>query len=81
MTPSSPELPFRKRLIRRLDSLAGEVNRCLAVAAIGLACLDLVTYAVVFSQTHRTRVDAAPWSGPGDAVGAAPVIGVDGSAK
>jgi hypothetical protein len=74
---SLPQPPFRKPMLRRLDSLIGEVNRCLAVAAIGLACVDLVGYAVIFSQSHLTTAYATPWSGPVDAVGAAPVIGAD----
>jgi hypothetical protein len=78
---SSPEPPFRKPMMRRLDSLAGEVNRCLAVAAIGLACVDLVGYAVIFSQSHLTSAYGTPWSGAVDAVGAAPIIGADASAK
>jgi hypothetical protein len=75
--PSSPRSPFRKHLLRRLDRLAGEVNHCLAVAAIGLACVDLVGYAVIVSQAHPTNVAARPLSWPIDSVGTAPVVGLD----
>jgi hypothetical protein len=76
MTPS-PEPSLRKRVIKRLDSLAAEMNRCLAVAAIGLACVDLVGYAAIFSQSYVPTAYAAQWSGAVDSVGAAPIIGAD----
>jgi hypothetical protein len=63
--------------MRRLDALAGELNGCLIVAAIGLACVDLVGYAALFSQSHAMTVAAAAWSRPIDAVDTAPIIRVD----
>jgi hypothetical protein len=71
------ETPFRKRLLRKLDALAGEVNAFLAVAAIGLACVDLVGYAAIIGQSHATDFEMARWAGPVDAVGAAPIVGPD----
>ncbi|MDB5407203.1 MAG: hypothetical protein JWL84_2115 [Rhodospirillales bacterium] len=72
-SPPGPSL--RKRVIRRLDSLAGEINSCLIVAAIGLACVDLVGYAAEFSQSRFTDAYATPWGGAVDAIGTAPILG------
>ena len=64
-----------------LDAIAAKANRCLVVAAIGLACIDLVGYAAIFSQSHAMTVEAARWSGAVDAVGAAPIVGFDAFAE
>ena len=70
-----PEVPYRKRIVTRLDHLAGELNRCLAVAAIGLACVDLLGYAAVAGRAHSANMDTAAWQGPAGAVGTTPPAG------
>jgi hypothetical protein len=79
-TPMS-ETPFRKRLLRKLDAVAGEVNAFLAVAAIGLACVDLVGYAAIVGQSHATAFEMARWAAPVDALGAAPIVSPDSFAQ